>query len=86
MTNLEWEILDNVYLMVGYQVVRESVNASDDDFNASLVELMKKGWLRQLIYSEKRKDYEDVEPFDASILSSSQLVISKNGLVAHTSS
>lgn len=86
MTDLEWTLLDNVYLMSDYNTLRESTGVNGDEFNAALIGVLQRGWLRQLIYNAQRNDYEDIEPFDPLQLHEAHYVISKNGLIAHTGS
>lgn len=84
MTDLEWKILDEVYLMNDYRVVLESVQESIEEFDATLVKLLEMGLLRQLIYNDTLRDYADVDPFDRTMLSQSHYVITRQGLLAHT--
>ena len=84
MTELEWKILDEVYLMNAYNTVRDAVQEYTEAFDAALIGMLEKGWLRQLIYDEQMKDYTDVDPFDISQLSDSHYVITRQGLLQHT--
>jgi len=84
MTDIQWEILDQVYFMNSYQTVRENVTATNEGFDNALVELLRNGLVRQLVYSEARVDIVDVDPFDATRFEKSQFVITKQGLLLHT--
>lgn len=86
MTELQWEILDQVYLMNSYQTVLENIATDVNSFDNALVELLRGGLLRQLIYSEKHVDFIDVDPFDAARFARSHFVITKQGLISHTAS
>lgn len=84
MTDLQWEILDQVYLMNSYQTVFASVASDAKTFDNALVELLRDGLLRQLAYSEKHVDFVDVDPYDATRFHHSHFVITKQGLLLHT--
>lgn len=84
MTNLEWLILDEVYLMAEYKTVFDAVPENAQAFDEALVGLLRKGWIRQLMYNETFKDYTDVDPFDATRLAEAHYVITKQGLFEHT--
>ena len=84
MTNLEWLILDEVYLMADYQTVSNAVGENALLFDGALVGLLQKGWIRQMTFDEVVKDYTDVDPFDATRLAEAHYVITKQGLLEHT--
>jgi len=84
MTDLEWKILDELYLMNAYRSVFDAVRENASAFDAALVGLLQKGWLRQLRYDERAKDFVDVDPFDSSSLDNSNFVITRQGLLEHT--
>ncbi|HZG01841.1 MAG TPA: hypothetical protein VEY71_12620 [Chitinophagales bacterium] len=85
MSDLEWDILDQAYFMNGFQNIRDAVQATPEALENALVELLRGGLLRQLEYSEPHSDFIDVEPFAPTRFGESQFVITKKGLLAHTS-
>ena len=86
MSDLQWNILDQVYFMNGFENIRDAVHATPDAFENALVELLRDGMLRQLEYSDAHSDYIDVDPFAPSRFAVSKFVITKKGLLAHTGS
>jgi len=86
MSDLEWDILDHVYFMNGFQNIRDAVYATPEVLENALVDLLRGGFLRQLVYSEPHADFVDVEPFAPTRFANSQFVITKKGLLAHTGS
>jgi hypothetical protein len=86
MTNLEWEILDQTYLMVDYKNIVDAVQQPIAQIDNALVELLRSGLLRQLFYSERFHDFVDSDPFDETRLTEAHYVITKQGLFQHTGS
>jgi hypothetical protein len=84
MTETEWQILDEVYLMASYRVIRDAINEGNELFDKTLIGLLEKGLLRQLVYNVTFKDYTDVLPYDVSRLKEAHYVITRQGLLEHT--
>lgn len=84
MTDIEWDILDQTYFMNDYHSIVTGVKRPAMEIDIALVELLKRGMLRQLFYSTAHNDYVDLDPYDPLRVSEAHYVITKQGLLAHT--
>ncbi|MEP2023155.1 MAG: hypothetical protein ABJH98_06105 [Reichenbachiella sp.] len=83
MSDLEFDILDELYFLIHYNDLKETLGLSDEDLKPILAKMVKKNWLR--CYDEP-----DVELDAASIdieinFRKYYYLASKEGLKAHTS-
>jgi hypothetical protein len=83
MTDLEFEILDELYFLIPYSELKENVNMDDEALKRGLKTLVLKDWVRsyhdqdRLVEIESMNFDEDYQKF--------YYLASKKGLFAHNS-
>lgn len=82
MTSKQFELLDELYFVIGYHDLKESLEWSDEELCAELTQLFSEGWLRVF---KSPSDTTDFELISDEILMNSFLLASKAGLKAHNS-
>ncbi len=81
MSDLEDDILDELYFLISYKELISSIGLEDDDMKPVLVKLLRKGWLR--CYDEPEKELNNNE-IDLEInFRNYYYLASKAGLTAH---
>lgn len=81
MSDLEFDVLDELYFVIQYHELVETVGLDDDDLKPLLVKLLNKGWLR--CFSEPDQEL-DPESIDLEInYRKYYYLASKEGLKAH---
>lgn len=83
MTDAEFDILDEVYFVTGYQTVREQLELSEADFSEGLRGLLQKGFVQQLYFDPDQGDYLKRDTPDLQQLSHYHYLATKEGLLAH---
>ena len=82
MTELEFDVLDELYFVLSYSQLAEACQLDDSDLVATLEILYQKGWLKVL----QTVDEEAREPLELTRLYHSYYYLaSKKGLHAHNS-
>ncbi len=83
MSDLEYDILDELYFLVHFKELIEQFGLSDDEIKPTLMKLFKKGWIR--CYEDP--DHElDAGQVDLELhYRNYYYLASKEGLKAHTS-
>ncbi len=84
-TDLEYEILDEVYFVSSYYDILANVAAEEAAFKASLRNLIEQEFMYQLAYEAASEDYERCEQPDWNDFERYHYVASKKGLLAHNS-
>ncbi|WP_420580673.1 hypothetical protein [Reichenbachiella sp.] len=83
MSDLEFDILDELYFLIHYNDLKESLGLSDEDLKPILAKMVRKNWLR--CYDEPDVEL-DAEGIDIEInFRNYYYLASKEGLKAHTS-
>ena len=82
MTSKQFELLDELYFVICYPDLKESLSWTDEELCAELTGLFSEGWLRAFKSPSDTKDYELISD---EILMNSFLLASKAGLKAHNS-
>lgn len=83
MSDLEFDILDELYFLIHYSELKESLNLSDEDLKPILAKMVRKNWLR--CYTEPDVEL-DASSIDIEInFRNYYYLASKEGLKAHTS-
>lgn len=83
MTDLEYEIIDELYFVISFQELKEQLEISAEELLLELDKMIRKGWVKVFT-----TDHEDVEIDAVDFSSSYQLfnyLASKKGLMIHNS-
>ncbi len=80
MTNLEYDILDELYFVISYADLKEQINLEEEELKAGIAGLFEKGWVRVFASPDDTLDYEKLND---DLLVNSYLLASKTGLKAH---
>ena len=83
MTDLEFEILDELYFLVDFEYLQKNVSMDEAELKTELRKLLEKGWVKML---EKQTELESegLELFDNNFKKYNYLA-TKAGLLAHNS-
>ena len=82
MTDLQFEILDQLYFVISYEELRKQLGIESIVLNAELHRLHSIDFVRVFESPDKTMDFEE---FDDHLLMNSYLLASKKGLKAHNS-
>lgn len=82
MTDLEYDILDELYFVISFDELMRQVAIEEADLRKGVFELFNKGWVRVFSDPDETLDYENLTQ---ELLSTSYLLASKAGLKAHNS-
>lgn len=82
MTDLEYDILDELYFVISYEELIQQVDMAESDLRKGIFELFSKGWVRVFSDPDETLDYENLTE---ELLSTGYLLASKAGLKAHNS-
>ena len=82
MTDLEFDIIDEMYFVISYNELESRLSMNREDLIDQLIEIFNRGWLRVFKSPDDTKDFEHVSK---DILVNSYLLASKAGLKAHNS-
>jgi len=83
MSDLEFDILDELYFLIHYDDLSQTLGLSDEDLKPILQKMVRKGWLR--CYTEPDVELEATN-IDIEInFRKYHYLASKEGLKAHTS-
>lgn len=85
MNELEFQIMDEVYFLCSFQQLLQVFGCNDEKLSDSLVELLKKDFIQQLVFDDDEKDYLKLESPDFSRIKSASYVATKKGLLEHNS-
>lgn len=81
MSDLEFDVLDELYFVIQYNELADAVELDDDDLKPLLAKLLNKGWLR--CFSEPDEELE-AESIDLEVnYRKYYYLASKEGLKAH---
>ena len=83
MTDKEFDILDELYFLQSYKVLRNLMKMPDEELRDELMGLFKKGWIRCYTSPEEEIDF-DLKHFKTDFQNYYYLA-SKEGLLAHNS-
>lgn len=83
MTDIEFQILDEVYFLQPYSYLAKTLVLTDSELSAGLLSLLEKGWVRCYISPNEEVDYRHCDYKDNYW--SLYFLASKKGLVAHNS-
>ena len=57
MNELEFQIIDEVYFLCSFQQLLQVLGCDEEKLNDSLIELLRKELVQQLVFDEEEKDY-----------------------------
>lgn len=83
MTDIEYEILDELYFVVSFHQLLKETSLTDDTLKQELKSLINKGWVRSFSSPSEEIDI-DITHFD-KLYQSLYYLASKKGLFAHNS-
>ena len=83
MTEIEFEVLDELYFLQSYQYLINTLKIGDDILKSTLQELISKGWVR--CYSSPSEEVDFELSVFAKEFKNYQYLASKAGLLAHNS-
>lgn len=83
MTDVEFDILDEVYFVTAYIDIRTQLGISDADLAIGLHRLLQKGYIKQLQFDETAGDFIKLESPDYTGYSTYHYLATKAGLLAH---
>ncbi|MFP4089682.1 MAG: hypothetical protein ACLFUB_11250 [Cyclobacteriaceae bacterium] len=81
MSDLEFDVLDELYFVVSYQHIKEELALEDETLKTVLQQLLEKGWIRCYL-SASEEALEDEIDFENKYQTYYYLA-SKKGLLAH---
>ncbi|MEP1032079.1 transporter [Ekhidna sp.] len=83
MTDLEFDIIDELYFVTAYSDLKEAIDFSDDVLKVNLANMAKQGWVRvyKSVNEESELDQLDLENDFQSYF----YLASKKGLFEHNS-
>lgn len=83
MTNIEFDVLDELYFLQSYKYLSKTLDFSDEQLKSTLRSLLEKGWLKCYKLPTDEIAFESVE-FEKDYMNYYYLA-SKAGLLAHNS-
>lgn len=81
MSDLEFDVLDELYFVVSYQHIKEELALEDKTLKSVLQQLLEKGWVRCYLSASEEALDEEID-FDNKYQTYYYLA-SKKGLLAH---
>ncbi len=81
MSDLEYDVLDELYFLIHFKELIEVIGLSDDEIKPIMFKLLRKGWLR--CYSEPDHELFDQEIDLETKFRDYYYLASKEGLKAH---
>ena len=85
MNELEFQIMDGVYFLCSFQQLLQMLGCDEEKLNDSLIELLRKELVQQLVFDEEEKDYLKLESPDFARIKNASYVATKKGLLEHNS-
>jgi len=85
MNELEFQIMDEVYFLCSFQQLLQVIGCDEEKLSDSLIELLKKDFIQQLVFDDDEKDYLKLESPDFSRIKAASYVATKKGLLEHNS-
>ncbi len=83
MTELEFDILDEIYFVTGYQEVREQLMVEEEALQQGFRSLLQQGYVQQLYFDEGVQDYVKQNAPDLDHIAKYHYLATKEGLLAH---
>lgn len=85
MTQTEYDIIDELYLVAPWQELFENVGINEQELIKNLAILLQKGWVQFLAFDEESKDLRKQEPefFNTEKAKEYHYLATKKGLLAH---
>lgn len=83
LTDVEFDILDEVYFVTDYPSVQHQLDRSEQALQEGLQSLLEKGYVQQLFFDKTHGDYVKQEVPDLTALSRYHYLATKEGLLAH---
>ena len=83
MTDIEFDVLDNLYFLQSYKYLTDTLHVGDDVLKDTLRKLLERGWLR--CYSSPTNEIEFERAAFEKDYWNYQYLASKAGLLAHNS-
>lgn len=83
MTELEFDILDEIYFVTGYQEVREQLMVEEEALQQGFRNLLQQGYVQQLYFDESVQDYVKRNNPDLDEIAKYHYLATKEGLLAH---
>lgn len=83
MTDLEFDILDELYFLISYPSLFSKLNISENELNNTLLNLIEKNWVKYYVNTDGVENPE-IE-INAKTLKDLLFLASKKGLMAHNS-
>ena len=81
MTDLEFDVLDELYFVQSYQELQEEVELTDPTLKETLSSLSTKGYIKCL--KDHDRDFTEGDPFSSDQFKSLFFLATKKGLLAH---
>ncbi|MCG8474806.1 MAG: hypothetical protein MI784_04925 [Cytophagales bacterium] len=78
MTDLEFDILDELYFVESYSFLKEKLSMEDEPLCRALIELVDKGWVKAMVSPEKETVCTEESEF-----SQCWFLATKDGLMKH---
>ncbi len=83
MTDIEFELIDNLYFVQTFEFLRKEMELNENDLSALLIELVQKDWVKVM---DKESDEEILSPdIWSANCSGYYYLATKKGLFAHNS-
>lgn len=83
MTDLEYDIIDELYFVTLYNELATKVNCSEDELKHELYALLQKGWIKCFIRNDE--EVYDALPAFMNNFKNYMYLVTKEGLRAHNS-
>ena len=83
MTDKEFEVLDELYFVIHYDELNQSMQMEDKELKTVLISLWQKGWLRCYLTVDNELDQDNID-FENQF-NKYHYLASKEGLMAHNS-
>ena len=83
MSDLEFQIMDEVYFLCSFSQLLSDLGCNEELLNDTLIELLRKDFIQQLEYSEEEGDYIKLDTPDFSKVKACSYVATKKGLLEH---
>lgn len=84
MSDLEYDVLDELYFLTHFNELSKATGLDDEDLKPIMIKLLKKDWLR--CYNKPEEELSDQQDIDLELkFRNYYYLASKEGLKAHTS-
>lgn len=83
MTELEYNVLDELYFLQSYSYIANTLDLTDEDLKRTLLRLLKKGWIR--CYTSPTDELGSDKLYIESEYRNYHYLATKAGLLAHNS-